>query len=116
MTGREHLVYVRVWLSDWCDWNRAEIESYIREQVTAHGFDLGYICQLIRSALTGTPDGLPAFEILEVLGRDESLARIDDVLPEDSRRQVQVIPADLWESAAPKNYGEFIDILKRAPR
>jgi len=41
---------------------------------------LGQIAQPLRAALTGRTTSPPIFEVLSILGRGESLARIEDQL------------------------------------
>jgi glutamyl-tRNA synthetase len=42
------------------------------------GLKLGKIAQPLRAALTGTSTSPGIFDVMEVLGRDESLGRIED--------------------------------------
>ena len=44
------------------------------------GIKLGKLAQPLRAALTGTNTSPGIFDVLEVLGREESLARIKDQL------------------------------------
>jgi glutamyl-tRNA synthetase len=46
----------------------------------SEGVKLGQIAQPLRAAVTGSAQSPGLFEVLEVLGRDEVLGRIDDVL------------------------------------
>jgi len=39
---------------------------------------LGKVAQPLRAALTGSTVSPPIFEVMEILGRDETLARIAD--------------------------------------
>jgi glutamyl-tRNA synthetase len=43
----------------------------------AHGVGLGKFAQPLRAALTGSTTSPGIFDVLELLGREESLARID---------------------------------------
>ena len=61
-------------------WSAATLEGAVRDTATASGAKLGDLAQPLRAALTGTTMSPPIFEVLEILGRDESLARIDDAL------------------------------------
>jgi glutamyl-tRNA synthetase len=38
------------------------------------------VAQPLRAALTGTTTSPPIFEVMQVLGREETLGRIDDAL------------------------------------
>jgi len=65
------------------DWTRDALESAARQAAEAAGIKLGQLAQPLRAALTGRTTSPPIFEVMEVLGREESLARIADglVLP-----------------------------------
>jgi glutamyl-tRNA synthetase len=60
------------------DWNAASAEVAIREYATANGLKLGAAAQPLRAALTGRSTSPGVFDVLAVLGREESLARIAD--------------------------------------
>jgi len=60
------------------EWNAAGAEAAIREFATAGGHKLGAVAQPLRAALTGKSTSPGVFDVLAVLGRDESLARIGD--------------------------------------
>ena len=64
-------------LEDWEDYTNDALYGRLLEFVKEKGYKNGYVMWPIRTALSGkqmTPAG--ATEILEVLGKDESLARI----------------------------------------
>ena len=54
----------------------ASLEALIKTHAEAKGSKLGSIAQPLRAALTGRAVSPPVFDVLEVLGRDEALARI----------------------------------------
>ena len=56
------------------------IEQALREVVQARGVKPKDVFQPVRVALAGTTVSPGIFETLEVLGRDEALARIDAAL------------------------------------
>ncbi len=60
------------------DWVAGTLETQIKSHAEAKGLKLGSIAQPLRAALTGRAVSPPVFDVLEVLGRDESLARISD--------------------------------------
>jgi glutamyl-tRNA synthetase len=60
------------------DWTSAAIETEIKSLAEAKGLKLGSIAQPLRAALTGRAVSPPVFDVLDVLGRDESLARLAD--------------------------------------
>ena len=62
------------------DWTQGVIEERVRQIATDLNVKLGTVAQPLRAALTGSDKSPGIFEVVEVLGRDETLGRIDDVL------------------------------------
>jgi glutamyl-tRNA synthetase len=62
------------------EWSAAGSEAAVREAAEASGVKLGALAQPLRAALTGRATSPGIFEVLELLGREESLARIRDVV------------------------------------
>nr|WP_210314943.1 glutamate--tRNA ligase [Aminobacter aganoensis] len=60
------------------DWSAATAEAAIREYAGRENVKLGAVAQPLRAALTGKSTSPGVFDVLAVLGRDESLARISD--------------------------------------
>ncbi len=60
------------------DWKAATLENAVKSHAEASGMKLGKLAQPLRAALTGTSTSPGIFDVLEVLGRDESLGRIAD--------------------------------------
>ncbi|HEY8352787.1 MAG TPA: glutamate--tRNA ligase [Sphingomonadales bacterium] len=60
------------------DWQESVLEARIKELAEQTGLKLGKIAQPLRAALTGGDTSPGIFEVLALLGRDESLARIGD--------------------------------------
>jgi glutamyl-tRNA synthetase len=58
------------------DWLGPVLEEKTRAFADAKGLKLGQAAQPIRAALTGKASSPPVFAMLEVLGREESLARL----------------------------------------
>ncbi|MBL8631538.1 MAG: glutamate--tRNA ligase [Rhodospirillaceae bacterium] len=61
-------------------WTAHELEAWARTTAEAKGMKLGQVAQPIRVALSGSTVSPPVFDVLEILGKDESLARITDIL------------------------------------
>jgi glutamyl-tRNA synthetase len=61
-----------------CGWLGAELEAAARRFAEESGAKLGDLAQPLRAAVTGSTVSPPIFEVLEVLGREEALARIAD--------------------------------------
>ena len=64
------------------DWDAASVEAAIREVAEGSGVKLGKLAQPLRAALTGRTTSPGIFDVLALLGRDESLARIADQMVE----------------------------------
>ena len=62
------------------DWTAAALEQVARELAESEAAKLGQIAQPLRAAVTGSAQSPGLFEVLEVLGRQEVLGRIDDAL------------------------------------
>jgi glutamyl-tRNA synthetase len=62
------------------DWTAAALEQMARDMAESEGTKLGQIAQPLRAAVTGSAQSPGLFEVLEVLGKDEVLGRITDVL------------------------------------
>jgi glutamyl-tRNA synthetase len=62
------------------DWQAAGLEALVRSHAEATGLKLGDVAQPLRVALTGGTVSPPIFEVMEALGREESLRRLHHVL------------------------------------
>ena len=76
--SRATLALLRQRLSGIGTWDIATIEAEIRAFVDQKGLKLATVAKPLRAALTGTTVSPGIFDVLSVLGRDESLARIGD--------------------------------------
>ena len=86
--ARDLLARVHAALSALSDWTEAATEQAVREVAEAEGAKLGQVAQPLRAALTGRATSPGIFDVLALLGREESLARIGDQTDLDrSRRQ-----------------------------
>ena len=65
-------------LSRTADWTAENVEGAVREVSEEAGVKLGKVAQPLRAALTGRATSPGIFDVLILLGRDESLARIAD--------------------------------------
>ncbi|MCB4771546.1 glutamate--tRNA ligase [Ancylobacter sp. Lp-2] len=63
------------------EWTAASTEAAVRTVAEAKGVKLGALAQPLRAAMTGRTTSPGIFDVLAVLGRDESLARIADQAP-----------------------------------
>jgi glutamyl-tRNA synthetase len=60
------------------EWSAASTEAEIRAFAEQKAVKLGSVAQPLRAALTGRTTSPPIFDVLAVLGREESLARLSD--------------------------------------
>jgi glutamyl-tRNA synthetase len=60
-------------------WSRTELEESVSALAQEHGLGLGKLAQPLRAALAGRMTSPSVFDMMLVLGREESLARIQDV-------------------------------------
>jgi glutamyl-tRNA synthetase len=59
-------------------WNVETTEQAVRVFAEGKGVKLGSVAQPLRAALTGRTTSPPIFDVLAVLGKAESLGRLDD--------------------------------------
>ena len=80
LTGeaRGHLKAAHEALSGLGEWTHDSTDAAVRKVAEEHGLKLGKLAQPLRAALTGKTTSPGIFDVLALLGRDESLARIDD--------------------------------------
>jgi glutamyl-tRNA synthetase len=62
------------------DWDETALETAVRRVAEDAGLGLGKVAQPLRAALTGRTTSPGIFDVLLLLGREESLARIDDAI------------------------------------
>ncbi|PWR23825.1 glutamate--tRNA ligase [Zavarzinia compransoris] len=78
--GRDRLAALKAAIADLDSFSAAMIEGAARGLAESTGAKLGDIAQPLRAALSGSTVSPPIFEVAEVLGREETLGRIADVL------------------------------------
>lgn len=78
--GRDRLATLLDMLSAVGDWRAAALETAVRGLAESGGVKLGQLAQPLRAALTGGTTSPPIFDVVEVLGREETLGRIKDIL------------------------------------
>ncbi|MFZ8899875.1 MAG: glutamate--tRNA ligase [Alphaproteobacteria bacterium] len=62
------------------DWNSSNIENMLRSTAEVEGLKLGNLAQPLRAALTGLDASPSLFEVAALLGKDETLLRIENLL------------------------------------
>jgi glutamyl-tRNA synthetase len=65
------------------DWSLGELEAAVRRVAEDAGLGLGKVAQPLRAALTGRTTSPGIFDVLVLLGREESLGRLADRIPSD---------------------------------
>ena len=65
-------------LRDASEWRAESVEQIVRSFAEEERVKLGKVAQPLRAALTGRSVSPGVFDVMETLGRDETLARLDD--------------------------------------
>jgi glutamyl-tRNA synthetase len=80
LTGDAPRLLARAWsaLNALDEWSAPATEAAVRSTAESAGVKLGQVAQPLRAALTGRATSPGIFDVLVLLGRDESLARIAD--------------------------------------
>jgi len=76
--GRAHLAALHPRLAALGEWTASVAEAEVRAYVAETGAKLGQVAQPLRASLTGRSTSPGIFDVLETLGRAESLGRIAD--------------------------------------
>lgn len=77
--ARRALAALKPLLRDLAPWQAPVIEAALRAACAEHDWKLRDVAQPLRVALTGAKVSPPIFEIMEHLGRDETLSRLEPV-------------------------------------
>ena len=80
--SRGHLALAHQALGTLPHWDHDPIDAAVREVAESAGLKLGKLAQPLRAALTGKTTSPGIFDVLILLGKDESLARIADQMLE----------------------------------
>ena len=78
--GRKTLSEVSQILAAVQEWRQDMLEAGVRSYAETNGLKLGLVAQPLRAALTGRTVSPSLFEVMEILGFEESLGRISDVV------------------------------------
>ncbi len=70
-------------------WDTTSLDGAVRQTAEAAGVKLGQVAQPLRAALTGRRTSPGIFDVLELLGRDESLGRIADQMVATGEGQIR---------------------------
>lgn len=77
--GISHLQQISAILNKVSDWNADALQDAAKQYAETAELKLGKVAQPLRAALSGSNISPSVFEVMEVLGREESLARLEDV-------------------------------------
>ena len=77
--GRDTIKTLLPLLEPLSDWNHSAIEQICRTLSESSAQKLGAIAQPLRASLTGKTVSPPVFEVMEILGKEETLGRLIDV-------------------------------------
>lgn len=78
--ARDRLARLRPVLAAVAPWEQGPIDAALKGFVAGEGLKFPQLAQPLRAALTGRTNSPGIADVLAVLGRDESLGRVDDVL------------------------------------
>ncbi|MEE2760493.1 MAG: glutamate--tRNA ligase [Pseudomonadota bacterium] len=85
--GRRMVDIARDKLAGISNWSHDELENRIREAAADRGQNLGKLAQPLRAALTGSNVSPGIFEVMEILGREETLGRLEDAISDRNDKQ-----------------------------
>ena len=74
----DQLSQLRKQLSALAEWDVEAIENIVKAFAEDAELKMGKVAQPLRAALTGTTVSPSVFDVMVVLGREETLGRIDD--------------------------------------
>jgi glutamyl-tRNA synthetase len=78
--SRDLLIEVKEHLNAADEFSVSAIEAVFKAVVEKHGIKLGNLAQPVRVAMTGKTESPGIFEVLEVLGREKTLRRLDKAI------------------------------------
>ena len=83
--AREHLRAAHAALAGLSEWTHDSTDAAVRKVAEERGLKLGKLAQPLRAALTGKTTSPGIFDVLALIGRDESLGRIADQFVEPTQ-------------------------------
>ncbi|MEX2450716.1 MAG: glutamate--tRNA ligase [Rhodospirillales bacterium] len=78
--AKQRLIKISGGLENLHDWTSSSLEEFARTFAERENVKLGQIAQPLRAAVTGSNISPGVFEVLEILGKEETLGRIKDAL------------------------------------
>ena len=77
---REALIQTRELLNTLATWEHTQLEQELRDLVAKLGLKAGQLFGTVRTAVSGRTATPPLFDMMEVLGREVTMRRIDDAI------------------------------------
>lgn len=110
------LLTLRVFFSDlppqiWA--SREKLEDQTRGYLELRGLDFRSAMQMLRAAVTGSVESPSIFGVMEVLGRDDVLGRLDDAMPGDDWRKTRITGDESWLKSRPVFDQDALALLRR---
>ena len=78
-TGKENIRELIVKFSSLPAWEGEIIETAVREHAAELGVKLGQVAQPLRAALTGRSSSPGLFDVMETIGKDETILRLKEI-------------------------------------
>ena len=78
-TGRAILAHLTPLLHK-AEWKRDTLEATVAQVAGAHGLGLGKLAPVLRAALAGRMVSPSVFDMMLVIGRDETIARLEEAM------------------------------------
>ena len=77
--GRETIVALMPKFEAQTDWTHDALQQVCKDYAESAGIKLGAVAQPLRAGLSGKTVSPGVFEVMEILGKEESLGRLKDV-------------------------------------
>ncbi|MBT5051539.1 MAG: glutamate--tRNA ligase [Rhodospirillaceae bacterium] len=78
--ARARLAQLSTAFADLQDWSQESLDAAVRQVAETDGVKLGQVAQPLRAALCGSTTSPGIFEVAAILGQEETLGRLDDIV------------------------------------
>lgn len=79
-TSMPYLVEIRHSLDSLTEFTTQQIENLFKEMIARHNIKLGQVAQPVRVAMTGGTESPGIFEVIEIMGKEKALKRLDKAI------------------------------------
>lgn len=79
-TSLAYLIEIRDSLKGLTEFTALEIEKVFKDTISRHNLKLGQVAQPVRVAMTGGTESPGIFEVIEVMGKEKALKRLDKAI------------------------------------